>query len=71
MINISLFQQLVFWRRFIMMNIEKLVEQEPELKVYGWEKNMCYGTKTHLDAIKENGISKYHRKTFGICREYN
>ena len=51
--------------------IEKLVEQEPELKVYGWEKNMCYGTKTHLDAIKENGISKYHRKTFGICREYN
>ena len=50
--------------------IENLVEKEPELKVYGWEKNMCYGTKTHLDAIKEHGISKYHRKTFGICREY-
>ena len=51
--------------------IENLVEKEPELKVYGWEKNMCYGTKTHLDAIKQHGISKYHRKTFGICREYS
>lgn len=51
--------------------IEKLIEQEPELKVYGWETNMCYGTKTHLEAIKKYGISKYHRKTFGICREYN
>ncbi len=29
---------------------------------------MCYGTKGHLDAIREHGISKYHRKTFGICK---
>ena len=37
---------------------------------YGWETNMCYGTKIHLEAIKENGITKYHRKTFGICNNY-
>jgi ribonuclease HII len=50
--------------------IEKLLEEEPELKIYDWENNMCYGTKKHMEAIKENGISKYHRKTFGICKEY-
>ena len=47
-----------------------LLEKDIELKKYGWETNMCYGTKIHLDAIKENGISKYHRKTFGICANY-
>ena len=50
--------------------IEELCHKEPELNVYDWASNMCYGTKKHLDAIKENGISKYHRKTFGICRDY-
>jgi len=50
--------------------IESLLEKDTELKKYGWETNMCYGTKIHLDAIKENGISKYHRKTFGICANY-
>jgi ribonuclease HII len=50
--------------------IESLLEKDSELKKYGWETNMCYGTKIHLEAIKEHGISKYHRKTFGICSEY-
>ena len=50
--------------------ITELCELEPELKIYEWQKNMCYGTKNHLMAIEENGISKYHRKTFGICKEY-
>lgn len=50
--------------------ITELCEKEPELDIYDWKKNMCYGTKIHLDAIKNNGISPYHRKTFGICREY-
>jgi ribonuclease HII len=31
---------------------------------YGWDRNMGYGTKEHLKAIKKIGISKYHRKTF-------
>jgi len=29
------------------------------------EKNMGYGTKTHLSGIQEHGISQWHRRTFG------
>ena len=50
--------------------IDKIVEEDPDLEIYDWKNNMCYGTKTHLDAIQEYGISKYHRKTFGICKEF-
>ena len=31
---------------------------------YGFEKHKGYGTKAHIDAIKENGICPIHRKTF-------
>lgn len=31
---------------------------------YGWDTNSGYGTKEHLKAIKQFGITKYHRKTF-------
>lgn len=52
--------------------IEELCEEHPELKEkYGLEKNKGYGTKQHLDGIKEHGISKWHRKTYGICKEYS
>ena len=47
-----------------------LCEKDPSLNVYDWQNNMCYGTQIHIDAIKKNGISKYHRKTFGICKNY-
>ena len=50
--------------------IDKIVEEDPDLEIYDWKKNMCYGTKTHLEAIQEYGISKYHRKTFGICKDF-
>jgi ribonuclease HII len=36
---------------------------------YGLGKNMGYGTKTHLDGILEHGISQWHRKTYGRCKE--
>lgn len=49
--------------------IDNLLQNEPGLCVYEWDRNMCYGTKGHLDAIREHGISKYHRKTFGICKK--
>jgi ribonuclease HII len=45
-----------------------LIEKHPELKKYDLLSNMGYGTKKHLDAIKKYGITKYHRKTFGICK---
>lgn len=50
--------------------VKELCTREPDLKKYGWEKNMCYGTKQHRDAIIEHGITRYHRKTFGICKEF-
>ncbi len=31
---------------------------------YGFEKNSGYGTKQHIDAIKEKGPCQIHRKTF-------
>ena len=33
-------------------------------KKYNWAKNAGYGTKDHMLAIKEYGITKFHRKTF-------
>lgn len=50
--------------------MKKLVEENKELEIYNWIKNSSYGTKDHLDAIKKYGICKYHRKTFGICKNY-
>jgi len=36
---------------------------------YGLHTNMGYGTKKHIDGIKEFGITEWHRKTFGeLCR---
>ena len=35
-----------------------------KFKGYYWEKNYGYGTKQHLKAIKNLGITSHHRKTF-------
>jgi ribonuclease HII len=35
---------------------------------YGLEKNMGYGTKMHMEGIQKYGITKMHRRTFGICK---
>lgn len=52
--------------------IEQLCEENPELdEKYGLVKNKGYGTKQHLDGIKEHGISIWHRRTFGICRRFS
>jgi ribonuclease HII len=51
--------------------IGELCDENPELKEkYGLDKNKGYGTKQHLEGIKNNGISKWHRKTYGICKDY-
>ncbi len=36
---------------------------------YGWNENKGYGTAFHRKQITAHGISPYHRKTFGICKE--
>ena len=41
--------------------MEKLARQYPE---YGWERNAGYPTQAHRRAIKEFGITPYHRKSF-------
>ena len=52
--------------------IDKLCDKYPELhERYGWRSNMCYGTSQHIAGIKEFGISQFHRKTFGICKQYD
>lgn len=52
--------------------IEDLCEKYPKLdEYYDLLKNKGYGTKKHLDGIKEYGISEWHRKTFGLCRNSN
>jgi ribonuclease HII len=32
---------------------------------YGLDSNMGYGTKKHLEGIREHGITQWHRRTFG------
>jgi len=48
-----------------------LCEKYPILKEnYGLQNNMGYGTKVHLEGIESNGITQWHRKTFGKCKEF-
>jgi ribonuclease HII len=50
--------------------VKELCEKYPVLCWrYGLEKNMGYGTKQHLDGIREYGITQWHRRTFGeLCK---
>lgn len=51
--------------------IEELCKENPELiERYGIDSNKGYGSKRHLDGIKQYGITKWHRRSFGICKEY-
>ena len=51
--------------------INELCEENPELvHHYDINSNKGYGSKKHMDGIKQYGITKWHRKTFGICKEY-
>jgi ribonuclease HII len=50
-------------------DIIELCEEYPVLKeCYGLDKNVGYATKKHLEGIEEHGITQWHRKTFGKCR---
>jgi len=41
-----------------------MVEYAKDYPEYGFEKHKGYGTKTHIEKIKEIGPCKLHRKTF-------
>ena len=51
--------------------INELCEQNPTLsEYYSIDSNKGYGAKKHLDGIKEHGITIWHRRSFGICKNY-
>ena len=51
--------------------IDVLCEQNPNLALhYGIDSNKGYGTKKHIDGIKEHGITIWHRRSFGLCKNY-
>ena len=52
--------------------IEELCLDHPELSErYSIDKNKGYGTKLHLNGIDEYGITQWHRKTYGRCKNAN
>ena len=51
--------------------IVNLCKEHPELvERYDLLNNKGYGTKKHLLGIEQYGISEWHRKSFGICKNY-
>jgi ribonuclease HII len=51
--------------------IDELCEKNPELiERYGIDSNKGYGSKKHMDGIRTHGITIWHRRTFGLCKEY-
>lgn len=49
--------------------IFELCEKYPDLKhKYDLHNNVGYGTKKHMEGIREYGITQWHRKSFGICK---
>ena len=47
--------------------IYELVKDQPELEKYGISKHKGYGTKIHMDALKEHGPIEGHRRSFKPC----
>jgi ribonuclease HII len=51
--------------------IEDLCAENPELnEKYGILSNKGYGAKKHMDGIRAHGITIWHRRSFGPCKEY-
>jgi ribonuclease HII len=51
--------------------IEELCKENPTLsEYYGIDSNKGYGAKRHLDGIKQHGITIWHRRSFGICKNF-
>lgn len=50
------------YRDEYILNLYK--ENEEEFEKYGIGRNMGYGTKIHMDAIKRYGFTDFHRKSF-------
>jgi ribonuclease HII len=50
--------------------IREMCVNFPKLNIYyGLLTNKGYGTSKHMEGIKKYGISKWHRATYGCCKE--
>jgi ribonuclease HII len=48
--------------------IYKMCDDEPILdEYYSIRSNKGYGSKLHIEGIKQYGITPWHRKSFGLC----
>ncbi len=45
---------------------EYMLQLHNEYNHYAWNTNKGYGTQEHRDAIAQNGLCKYHRRSFNI-----
>ena len=43
-----------------------MIQLHEEFPEYGWNKNMGYATKVHIEDLKKFGPTKYHRKSFRL-----
>jgi ribonuclease HII len=41
-----------------------LVDLAQQYPGYGWETNMGYGSKKHIDALRSLGVTPHHRRSF-------
>lgn len=48
-------------------HIRALLRDHPELSDYGVESNMGYGTRIHIEAIQNKGVTSWHRRSFQCC----
>ncbi|WML39074.1 ribonuclease HII [Neobacillus sp. OS1-2] len=49
---------------------EWMKELAASYPAYGFQQNMGYGTMEHIQAIKQFGITPYHRKSFAPVKDY-
>ncbi len=40
-----------------------------EFPAYGWQSNKGYGTRQHHDALRQNGITPHHRRSFAPIKK--
>jgi len=43
-----------------------MIQLHEDFPEYGWNKNMGYATKVHIEALKKFGPTKYHRQSFRL-----
>ena len=48
---------------------EYMMRLHEEFPQYGWDSNKGYPTKAHRLAVREYGLSPYHRKSFNCCEQ--